>query len=127
MLNSGYTFKVKEGGNKLMSFCIENEKLLEIYKAISIKIGDLKNVELNALLVHDNRYIKIKIRTCGDKVYTDFRGLHVPEDDIEYESFTVISFDSLLVYDKKHHLQVFAYKILDKQITDYLDENLFED
>ena len=51
----------------------------------------------------------------------------MPEDDIEYESFTVVSIDSLLVYDKKHHLQVFAYKILDKQITDYLDENLFED
>ena len=41
---SGYvkTFKVKEGDNKLMSFRKENEKLLEIYKAISIKIGDLK-------------------------------------------------------------------------------------
>ena len=87
----------------------------------------LKNIELNALPVHDNRYIKTKIRTCGHKVYTDFRGLHVAEDDIEYESFTVVSIDSLLVYDKKHHLQVFAYKILDKRITDYLDENLFED
>ena len=41
---SGYvkTFKVKEGDNRLMSFRTENEKLWEIYKAISIKIGDLK-------------------------------------------------------------------------------------
>ena len=33
---SGYvkTVKIKEGSNKLMSFCIDGEKLLEKYKAI---------------------------------------------------------------------------------------------
>ena len=41
---SGYvkTFKVKEGGNKLMSFRIDDEKLLEKYKTIWTKIEDLK-------------------------------------------------------------------------------------
>ena len=28
------TFKVKKGGNKLMSLLIDDEKLLEMYKAI---------------------------------------------------------------------------------------------
>ena len=55
----------------------------------------------------------------------------MPEDDIECESFTVISIDSLLVYDKKYYIQVYldncAYKAVNKQMTDYLDENLFED
>ena len=41
--------------------------------------------------------IKTKIRTYGDKVYTDFLGLNVSEDDIECGSFRVISIDSLLV------------------------------
>ena len=41
-----------------------------------------------------DRYIKTKIRTYGDKVYTNFRGLNVPKDEIECESFTVISIDS---------------------------------
>ena len=45
--------------------------------------------------------MKTKIRTYGDKVYTNFCGLNVPEDDIESESFTVISIDSLLVYNSK--------------------------
>ena len=125
---SGYvkTFKVKEGNNKLMSFRIDDEKLLEKYKAIRIKIEDLKNIKLNALPVHDDRYIKTKIRTFGDKVYTNFRGLNVPEDDKECEYFTVISIDFLLVYDTKYYLQVYldncAYAILNKQMTDYLDE-----
>ena len=55
---SGYakTLKVKKGDNKLMSFCIDDEKLLEKYKAIWTKIEDLKNIELNALRVYDNSY-----------------------------------------------------------------------
>ena len=40
--------------------------------------------------VYDNRYIKTKIRRYGDKVYTNFHGLNVLEDDIECESFTCI-------------------------------------
>ena len=98
------TFKVKEGNNKLMSFRINDEKLLEKYQAIQVKIEDLKNIKLNALPVYDVRYIKIKIRTFSDKIYTNFRGLNVPEDDIECESFTIISIDSLLVYNKKNYL-----------------------
>ena len=90
-----------------MSFRIDGEKLLEKYKSIWTKIEDLKNIKLNALPVYDGRCIKTKIRTFGDKVYSNFRGLDVPEDDIECKSFTVISIDSLLVYDKKYHLQVY--------------------
>ena len=81
--------------------------------------------------VYDDRHIKTKIKTYGDKVYTNFCGLNVPEDDMECESFTVISIDSLLVYKNKYYLQVFlddcAYKIVNKQMIDYLEENLFED
>ena len=55
----------------------------------------------------------------------------MPEDDIESESFIVISIDSLLVYDKKYYLQVYlnncAYTIVNKQMTDYLDENVSKD
>ena len=42
------TFKVKDGrkgkSNKLISFSVDDEKLLEKYKAIWTKIEDLKNV-----------------------------------------------------------------------------------
>ena len=52
-------------------------------------------IKLNALPV----YIKNKKTTNSEKVFTNFRGLNVLEDDMKYESFTVISIDSLLVYD----------------------------
>ena len=57
--------------------------------------------------VYDDKYIKTKIRTFGDKVYTNFRGLNTPENDIECKSLTVISNDSLLIYDKNYYLQVY--------------------
>ena len=77
---SGYVkaFKVKDGdkdkNNKLMSFHVDGEKLLEKYKTIWTKIEDLKNIELYALPVYDGRYIKTKIRTYVDKISTNFRG-----------------------------------------------------
>ena len=129
------TFKVKEGdkdkNNKLMSLHIDDEKLLEKFKAIQTKIEDLRNIGLNALPGYNDRYMKSKIRTYGDKIYTNVRGLNVTEDDIEWESFTIISINSLLSYDKKYYIQAYldncVYKIVNKQMTDYLDENLFED
>ena len=44
---SGYvkTFKSKEGNNELMSFRIEDENLLEKYKAIWTEIEDSKDIK----------------------------------------------------------------------------------
>ena len=56
------TFKVKVGdkdkNNKLMSFYIDDDKLLVKYKTIWTKIEDSLNVKLNALPVHDDIYKK---------------------------------------------------------------------
>ena len=129
---SGYvkTFKDKGGNkNKLMSLRIDDNNLLEKYRTTWTKIEGLKNVELHALRVYDDRYVKIKAKkTYGDKVYTNFRGLNVPKDDVGCESFTVISIDSLLVYENKYYLQIYLgkcdYKTVNTKIIDYLDENL---
>ena len=37
-------------------------------------------------------------RTYGYKVYVNFRGLNLPEDDTQCEFFTVISIDDLFEY-----------------------------
>ena len=71
---SGYvkTFKVK------MDIKIKTIKIKKSFfqkKAIWIKIEDLKNTELDTLPGYDDRYMKIKIQTCVDKVYNN---LNVP-------------------------------------------------
>ena len=64
MLRNLYlTMDVKMKTKKLLSFRIDDEKLFEKYKAIWIKIEHLKNIELNALSVYDDRYMKTEIRT----------------------------------------------------------------
>ena len=109
----------------MRSFCIDNEKLLEKYETIWTKIVDLKNIGLNALTVNDERYIKTKIKTYYDKIYTKFE----PEYDIEYNSFTVTSIDSLLEYENEYYRQLYldnrAYEISNKKLTDYLDDIFF--
>ena len=104
-----------------MFFRIDYEKLLEKYRAIWTTIECLKNIKLK---VYDDRCIKTKIRTFTDKVYANFCDLNMPEDDIEYESFTVISIDYLLVYESKYYLQVCldncVYNIVNRQMADYL-------
>ena len=129
------TFKDKDGDEdknknyKLMSFHIDNDKLLEKYKTILTNIEDLQNIQLNALPVYDDRYITTKIRTYGDKIYTNFRGSNVPEDPSS-ETFRIISIDPYFVYENKYYLQVYLdnciYKNVGKQIIDYLNDNIFK-
>ena len=109
---------------------IDNDKLLEEYRTIWTKIEDLRNIQFNALPVDDDRYIKTKIGKYGDKVYTNFLDLNVSENKVVCNSFTVISIDSLLVYDNSYYLQVYldncTYKTVGNQMIDYLDYDLFE-
>ena len=64
-----FNYKEKNKNNKLISFCIGDDQLLEKYKTIWTKIDDLKNIELNALPVYDDSYLKTKVITYDDKVY----------------------------------------------------------
>ena len=61
-----------------------------------LHIDDAKLLDI--LPVYDDRYIKSKIRTYGDKVYTNFCGLSVAKDGVEFKSFTVIISQSQTPY-----------------------------
>ena len=69
------------------------------------------------------------MRTNCYKVYTKFSSLNVAGNNVESEFFTIISIDSLLVHESKCYLHVYLdncdFKIVDKQIIDYLN-NLFD-
>ena len=109
------TFKFKNKNNKLISLGTDDEKLLQKYKAIWTKIEGLKNIQLKALPVFDDKCITTKIGKYCDKGFSNFSGLNVSEDDIARNTFTIISIDYLLEYDSKYYLQVHssscAYKI----------------
>ena len=60
-------------------------------------------------------YIK-KIRMHDNKIYTNARGLNVPEDDIECQYFTVISINSLLVYENKYYYYIINITVIFRQL-----------
>ena len=64
------------------------------------------------------------------KMTTNFSGINVPKDGVERDTFTNISIDSLLVYEKKYNLQVYldncACKIIRRQMAEYLDDHHFD-
>ena len=56
---SGYVKKIKveDKINKLVSFIIDDDMLLEKYKSIWTKIENIRNIELNALPGYDDKCI----------------------------------------------------------------------
>ena len=117
----------KNKNNQLMYLVIYNDNLVEKYETIWNKVEDFKIYWIWSVGVYDDRYIKMRIRTYDDRVYTNLQVLIVPKDGIECESFTVISIDFWLVYKNKYYLEVhlnsWVYKIVDKQMANYLDFN----
>ena len=116
------TFK----SNKLMSFHIDDDKLLEKYRTVWIKTYKMLNVELNYFPgFDDNRYTKAKMGRYGNKV----RSLGVPKDGVECKSFTMIYFALSTDYEHKYYSQVyfdkFSYRIIEKKMVNCLDDNLF--
>ena len=51
-----------------------------------------------------------------NKIDTNVRGLNVPEDDIECQSFTVISINSLLVYENKYYYYIINITVIFRQL-----------
>ena len=112
-----------------MSGYVKTYKIITYGDRVYTNFHDL-NVPEGSVECSDDRYVKTKIRMYGDKVYTNFRGLNVPEGSAECKSFTHIYIHSLLVYENKYYLQLYwdscAYKIVNTEMVDYLDDSLLE-
>ena len=80
-------------GNRLISFLLDDNNLLEKYETIQTKTEDLQNIELNFLPAYDDRYIKTKARRYGEKFDSIFCSLDVPEDETEYECLSHLFFN----------------------------------
>ena len=49
--------------------------------------------------------IKTKIKTCGDKVNTNFQGKKVPKQNAPYKCLSLIMLDSVIRANKKYYPQ----------------------
>ena len=55
--------------------------------------------------VYGDKYIKTKINSYGDKVYTNFQGKKAPKENTAYKSLSLIMLDSVIKTSKKYYPQ----------------------
>ena len=107
--------KSYDGQTKWMYFLIEDYPL-EKYNTISDKVStDLKK-EFDSKPVYNKEFVKIKIKSHGDKV-TYFYDKEIPKVDSNHTCLAVISLDSALKKDDNYP-QVFLKecKYIEKKV-----------
>ena len=72
--------------NKTMSFKVTDNKLLKKYTKIWERVNSLMNIEFDSetVYVKNDKYIKTKIKSYGDKINTNFQGKKIPKEDASY-------------------------------------------
>ena len=91
----GYV-KCFENNNKTMSFKVSDKKMLKKYIKIWEKISNLVGKEFDSDPVYGDKYIKTKIRTCKDKVNTNFQIKKVPKENTSYKCLSLIMLHSVV-------------------------------
>ena len=51
----------------------------------------------------NDKYIKTKIKSYGDKVNTNFQGNNIPKENASYKCFSLIMLDSIIRLSKKFY------------------------
>ena len=94
--------------NKKMSFKVSNNKILKKYKKVWEKVANLLSIKFDGEPIVDgdvDKYIKVKIKTYGDRVNTNFHGQKVPKENATYKCISLIMLDSVIRVNKKYYPQ----------------------
>ena len=90
-----------------MSFKVIDKKLLKKYTKIWERINSLMNTEFDTESVYgdNDKYIKTKIKSYGDKVNTNFQGNKIPKENATYKCLSLTMLDSVIRVNKKYYPQ----------------------
>ena len=99
--------KYYDRSSKYMNILVNDKKIIEKYNKIWNKINSLFKLEFNTEPVHNDNYIKTKIKLYNDKVYANFQYNMIPEDNEYCTCLSAILLDSVLVNsDKEYYPQI---------------------
>ena len=93
--------------NKIMSFKFGDNKLLKKYNKIWEKISNLMNIEFDSEPVYgdNDKYLKTKIKSYGDKINTNSQGKKVPKENASYKCLSLVMLDFFIRVNKKYYPQ----------------------
>ena len=83
--------------NKTISFQVTDKNLLKKYTKIWEEVSSLMNIEFNGELVYgdNDKYIKTKLKSYGDKVNANFQGNKIPKENASYKCLSLIMLDQI--------------------------------
>ena len=98
---SGY-IKCFGNGGKNMPFLIKhNHNVLDKYNEIWNKIKNALNIKFHSMPVHDEKYIKAKVREFNGVIKTNFLGDEIPKENVYYACIACKTFDSIMRIEKR--------------------------
>ena len=116
--------------NRPMSFKIADKKLLKKCIKIWERVSSFVNIEFDSEPVYgdNDKYIKTKIKSYGDKVNTNFQGNKMPKENASYNCLSLIMLDSVISVNKKYYpetlLEECKYKIKQNKVDNLINDDL---
>ena len=90
-----------------MSFKVIDNKPLKKYSKIWEKVSSLMNIKIDSEPVYfdNDKYIKTKINSYGDRANSNFQGIKIPKENTSYKCLSLIMLDSVIRANKKNYPQ----------------------
>ena len=94
------------------------------------KTSSLINKEFDSEPVYDDndKYIKTKIKSYGDKIFTNFQDRKIPKENASYKCLSFIMLGSVISVNKKHYTQTLLeeckYEIKKNKIENLVNYDL---
>ena len=113
-----------------MFFKVNDNRLLKKYTKILEKVSILMNIELDSKPVYgdNDKYIKAKIKSYGDKVNTNFQGKKIPKENASYKCLSLVMLDSVIRVSKKYYPQTLLeeckYEIKKTKMENLINDDL---
>ena len=84
--------------NKTMSFKVNDNRLVKNYTKIWEEVSILMNIEFDSEPVYgdNDKYIKAKVKSYGDKVNTNFQDKKIPKENASYKCLPLVMLDSVI-------------------------------
>ena len=121
----GYVKQVDS--DKRMSSTVIDNKLLKQYTKIWERVSSLKNIELDSGPVYgdNDKYIKAKIKSYGDKINTNFQDKRIPKENAPCKCLPSIMLYSVIrVNNPQTLLQEYKYVIKNNKIENLINDDL---
>ena len=86
---------------------VNGDRLLKKYTKMCEKISSSMDIEFESKPVHgdNDKYIKRKIKSYGNKVNTNFQGKKIQKENASYKCLSMIMLDSVIRVNKKYYPQ----------------------